>query len=435
VQFVKYLSLALAALPALGAAQEQESWSAHLQSTYVWQTKPAFNAPYEGPNSLSGSKEKSYSFTGTASLGLRLGPATEAYLDPEVAQGVAMSGLVGLSGFPNGELAKTSGSNPTAYRARLFVRHTIGLGGERQAAESAANQLAGVRDSRRIVVTAGNLSVLDLFDLNTYAHDPRTQFMNWALMTHAAYDYPADARGYTSGIAVEYFDSGWSARVARFEVPRQPNQLQLDGRILRHYGDQLELTRDYALAGQTGTVRLLAFRTRAVMARYGDALALAGSTASVPDIGAVRTREQTKWGIGLAAEHKLREDVGLFARYMHADGRTETDAFTEADRSLSAGISIAGLSWNRAQDTLGTAFATSFLSGNHRSYLARGGSTFFLGDGMLNYRPEQVLEAYYSASVSKGMSATVDYQRILHPGYNSDRGPVTVVGVRLHWEN
>lgn len=433
-RFTQCLAFALVVLPFLAAAQEQESWNAHFQSTYVWQSKPQFHSPYEGPNSLRGEHERSYSFTGTAAFGARLGRSTEVYFDPEVAQGVALSGLVGLSGFSNGELAKTSGPYLIKYRARLFVRHTIGLGGDQESIASAANQLAGIQDKRRLVLTAGNLSALDIFDQNAYAHDPRMQFMNWALMTHAAYDYAADARGYTSGVAAEYIDNGWALRAARLEVPREPNQLALDSRLLRHYGDQVELARDYTLGGQSGTARLLAFRTRAVMARYTDALALAGTTGNVPDINAVRKSVQVKWGVGLAIEHKLREDLGVFARLMHADGHTETDAFTEADRSLTAGVSAAGKSWGRPDDTFGLALGSGFLSRAHQVYLARGGSTFFLGDGRLNYRPERVFETYYSASVAKGMSVSLDYQRVANPGYNADRGPVSIFGVRLHWE-
>jgi hypothetical protein len=431
----RLLLLVAALLPLAAAAQEQESWNAHLQSTYVWQAKPAFHSPYEGPNSLQGTAEHSYSWTGTANFGLRLGPGTEAYFDPEVALGVPMSGLVGLAGFPNGELAKSSGSHPTAYPARLFIRHTMGLGGGTTHVDSAANQLASDYDKRRIVLTAGLVSTLDLFDANAYAHDPRTQFMNWDLMTHAAYDYAADARGYTRGIAVEYFDDGWSARFARFAVPRLPNDLPLDPRLLRHYGDQFELARDYSVHGQTGTVRLLGFRTRAVLARYDDALARAAANGTTPDLNAVRTQEHVKYGLGVAVEHKLSEDVGLFARALRADGKTETDAFTEADASASLGLSIAGKSWKRGGDTAGLAFASGFLSPAHRAYLARGGSTVFLGEGTLAYRPERVWEIYYEASVAKDTFVSLDFQRIANPGYNADRGPVSVFGVRLHWDH
>ncbi|MFG6464046.1 carbohydrate porin [Roseateles sp. DXS20W] len=413
-------------------AQDQEAWNAHFQSTYIWQKKPSLSSPYAGPNSLLAQAEKSYSFTATAAFGVRLSRLTEAYFDPEVAQGVPISGLVGLAGFSNGELAKTSGAKPKLYRARLFVRHTVDLGGEQQPIESAAHQLSGKAASERLVLSAGALSVLDIFDANSYAHDPRMQFMNWALMTHAAYDYPADSRGYTYGVAAEYIAEGWALRAGRFAVPKEPNQLQLDSRLFRHYGDQVELSKDYAVAGQTGTVRLLGFRMKAVMARYDDALS---ATSGTPTLDAVRQQDQAKWGVGIGVEHKLAENIGVFIRAFKADGRTETYAFTEADRSTSAGLQVGGSAWGRAQDVLGIGIAQSSLSTGHTQFLARGGQTFFLGDGKLSYRPERDFEAYYRAELLRGLFLTGDLQRIRNPGYNADRGPASFYALRLHWEN
>jgi hypothetical protein len=424
--------LALLGLSLACAAQEQETWSAHFQSTYIWQKKPSLSSPYAGPNSLRGEPEKSYSFTGTAALGLRLGRSTEAYLDPEVAQGMPISGLLGLAGFSNGELAKTSGSNPKFYMARFFVRHTVELGGEAQPVESSANQLAGTAAPKRLVLTAGTLSLLDIFDANSYAHDPRTQFMNWAFMTHAAYDYPADSRGYTYGAVAEYIDDGWALRAARFAVPEEPNQLQLDHRLFKHYGDQVELSRDYDIAGQTGTVRLLAFRMKAVMAGYAEALSAPGAT---PTLDAVRNQERVKWGAGVNVEHRISDDLGLFLRAFRADGKTETYAFIEADRSASLGAQLKGTAWSRGADVIGIGLAASSISADHRSFLARGGQTFFLGDGRLRYAPERDFEVYYRAELAKGLQVTADAQQIRNPGYNADRGPALFYALRLHWEN
>lgn len=413
-----------------------ERWNAHLQSTWVWQRKPSFTSPYEGPNSLIGARERSYSLTATAALGLRLARNTEFYYNPEMALGEPFSNLLGLAGFSNGELAKTSGPNPTFYNARLFLRHTIGFGGGSESLDSDANQLAGTADKRRLVLTAGRISLLDIFDANAYAHDPRTQFLNWALMTHAAYDYAADSRGYAEGLAVEWIDDGYAVRAGRFTQPREPNGLKLDNDLARHYGDQIELSKDYAFGSQRGTARLLVFRSRAVMARYADALALADASTppAAPTLASARTGVQTKWGIGLAVEHQLRPDIGLFARAMHADGRTETYAFTEADRSFSVGMLMQGTRWGRPQDSLGLAMAVSSILADHRRFLAQGGTTFFLGDGQLRYGAERVFEAFYSVALHKTLSLSFDVQRIQNPGYNRDRGPVSFFGVRAHWE-
>jgi len=422
------------ALAQFGYAQDApEETSAKFQTTYVWQGKSPFGAPYSGPHSLSPDREKSYSFTATAALGTRAWTGGEFYFNPEVAQGVPLSGLTGLGGFTNGEIARTSGPTPTFYRARLFARQTWGFGGGSESAQSDANQLAGSVDRRRLVLTAGNLAVLDIFDDNRFSHDPRTQFLNWSLMTHGAYDYAADARGYSWGFALEYFHDASTLRAGRFIQPKEPNQLALDPRVFKHYGDQVEIERAYALANRPGKLRILVFRNVARMAGYQDALDLAAQAGGAPDINAVRTVERVKHGLGLNFEQEISPTVGLFGRASWADGQTETYAFTEIDRSLSGGVSVKGGAFGRARDSLGIAYVRNGLSTAHRDYLGAGGLGFFLGDGALNYRPENILESYYSLDVAKNTLFSADFQRISNPGYNADRGPATVVSARLHY--
>lgn len=423
-------------MPAVCIAQTQESedWNAKFQATYIWQGKGAFSAAYSGPNSLSTAKEKSYSFTATAALGFRPWVGGELYFDPEAAQGVPLSNLTGLGGFTNGEIARTAGPTLTAYRARLFLRQTWGLGGERERVESDANQLAGTVEKRRLVLTAGNLSVQDIFDGNAYSHDPRTQFLNWSLMTYGAYDYAADARGYSWGAALEWYHDDWAVRAGRFIQPKEPNQLALDPAIFRHYGDQIELEHAHTIADQPGKLRFLVFHNHVRMSRFQDALNFAVQNGGTPDINEVRTGEQDKYGVGLNLEQALSADVGFFARASLADGKTETYAFTEIDRSLSGGLLIKGNAWERSQDTLGIAVARNGLSKVHREYLALGGLGFFIGDGRLTYRPETVLETFYNMNVTKGAWLSLDWQHIVNPAYNSDRGPVNFAALRLHTE-
>ena len=430
------LTLMGAMLPVLCLAQapETETWNAKFQATYVWQSKRPFTAAYSGPHSLSPDHERSYSFTATAFLGMRLWSGSEVYIDPEVAMGVPLSNLTGLGGFTNGEIARTSGPDPTLYRARLFLRQTWGFGGGTESVESDANQLAGFVDKRRLVLTAGNLSVTDIFDDNAYSHDPRTQFLNWSLMTYGAYDFAADARGYTWGFALEYFHDDWAVRAGRFIQPKEPNQLPLDPKIVEHYGDQVELEHAHSLAGQPGKLRLLAFRNRAKMSRYQDALDLAAQTGDTPDLNAVRTGNQDKVGFGINLEQAVSPSVGAFARAIWADGKTETYAFTEIDRSVSGGVLVKGGAWGRSRDTFGFAAVRNGLSNVHRDYLAAGGLGFFIGDGRINYRPEIIFETFYSLSVTKYAWISVDWQYVRNPAYNADRGPVNVGSIRLHTE-
>lgn len=152
-------------------------------------------------------------------------------------------------------------------------------------------------------------------------------------MTHGAYDYAGDARGYTWGAALEYFHDDWAIRAGRFIQPKESNQLPLDSRIFRHYGDQIEVERAYTVEISQARLRLMAFRNRAVMSRFDDAFDRAAGTGIPPDINAVRTEEQVKTSFGVNLEQAITPDVGVFSRVMWADGQTETYAFTEIDHS------------------------------------------------------------------------------------------------------
>ena len=421
-------------LPGAGRAQDiqEEAYGAKFQTTYVWQRKYPFGAAYSGPNSLVPDIEKSYSFTATAAIGARVWRGGELYFDPEIAQGVPLSHLTGLGGFTNGEIARTSGPTASLYAARLFLRHTWDLGGGREAIESDANQLAGSADRRRLVLTAGKLTIQDLFDDNAYSHDPRKEFLNWSLMTYGAYDYAADSRGYSYGVALEYFHDEWALRGGRFMMPKESNGLALNPRILESFGDQIEIERSHQLRGQPGKLRLLGYRNQADMGGYRDALADAQGSGAPPDITTTRKR-RVKYGFGVNLEQSLTAATGIFARGSWNNGEAEEFAFTEIDRSISAGVSVAGTGWKRPSDTLGLAFVRNGLSAAHRDYLAAGGLGFFIGDGQLSYRPESIFETYYSFGLVKDAWLSLDFQRIFNPAYNHDRGPVSVASARFHY--
>jgi len=422
-------------IPQIAGGELDDRFGFHGQTTYVWQRKPAFDAAYSGDNSLGAARAKSYSFTATLDLGMRLWKGAEFHFNPEVAQGVAFSELHGLGGLPNGELAKTAGTNPTLYRARAFLRQTWGLGGDTEKIDADFNQFANVVDKRRVVLTAGNFAVPDVFDAVSYAQDPRTQFMNWSFMAHPSFDYAADARGYNWGVALEYIDSenGWAVRAGRFLQPVESNGLPLDTRFMKHYGDMIELEKSYTLLGQEGKVRLLGWRNQARMGRFDDAIALGQATGNAPDLSLVR-KEHAKVGVGLSFEQRAGDNLGLFARLNWSDDKTETYAFTEVGRSVSFGGLLKGTAWRRPNDVLGAAIAVNMLGPDHRAYLAAGGSGAFLGDGALNYGHERVLELFYSLQVTKALAISPDFQLIQNPGYNRDRGPAKFVGLRVHAE-
>lgn len=411
----------------------QENWNAKFQGTYIGQLKPSINAPYSGDFSLLQKREVSYSTTLTAYLGFRSWKTGEIYFNPEMIEAVAFSNLHGLGGLTNSEQQKTSGPKPKFYRARIFLRQTFGLGGEQTAVESGPNQLAGMVDRKRWVVTVGTLSPLDIFDLNAYAHDPRTQFTNWAFFTHGSYDYASDARGYTNGAAIEYYNDDWALKLGRFQGPIQSNGLPLNSRLSAYHGDEIELEHAHQIAGQPGKLRLLGFRNREVMGRFDEAISYAAANGGTPDVGNVR-KTNVKYGFGLNLEQSIRRDVGIFARASWADGKSETYSFTEVENSMSAGIVVQGDRWSRSKDTLGFAVAQNGLGKDHRNYLSLGGSGAFIGDGRISYRPERIAEIYYNISVLKRTSVMLGFQRIANPAYNSDRGPVNVGTLRIHTE-
>jgi len=57
-----------------------------------------------------------------------------------------------------------------------------------------------------------------------------------------------------------------------------------------------------------------------------------------------------------------------------------------------------------------------------------------IGDGKLNYSAEQIIETYYSFHAYKQIFISPDYQFVSNPAYNKDRGPVHIIGLRIHAE-
>lgn len=428
-----------------------ERWNAYGQLTAIGSVHPGFPARYTdldgSPSSLSPRPERSFTGTATLFLGLRAWTGGEVYLSPEVISEHPFSGLRGLAGaIQNFELQKTGDASPSLYVARAYLRQTFGLGGGPVARASDALQLGGREDRRRLVIVVGRFSVLDFLDRNAFTTDTRQQFLSMAFMTHAAWDFPADARGYTWGAVAELTWDDWAVRVVRASPPREPNGLALDLRLDRRHGDAVELEHDHVLLGRAGAVRLLAFRDRAVMGRFADAIAAwradparnaaacpgaASRNATAPDLCWVR-RANVKVGAGLDLEQHVTDDAGVFLRALWADGRSEVDAYTPADRSISLGALGQGGRWGRPLDVAGVAAGMEWISSAHAGYLALGGIDGFVGDGALRRAPETNAEAFYSANVLPALWLTADYQRIWNPGFDADRGPVDVLGVRLH---
>jgi hypothetical protein len=423
-----FLAALLCRPAAADDAPVEERWGAHLQATTVSQANSYFAAPYDGPFSFNGQQQFRTSFTSTLFAGARLWKGSELYVNPEAAGGRGLSGVNGIAGFPNGELPRIGDPQITVHLARAFVRQIWSLGGGWDSVSSDQNQLAGRVPSDRVTLTIGKFAAEDVFDQNAYAHDPRGQFLNWALMANAAWDYPADTWGYTWGFALEGRRGPWSARVGAFQMPTVANGPDLDYGIGYAHGVVGELERRLNVHGRPGALRLLTFVNTARAGTYSTAL----DQTSPPSVVATRVAGTYKYGFGLNMDQQLAEDLGVFARLGWNDGHTESFAFTPVDRTASAGLSLQGSRWQRPNDTVGIAGVVNGISGIHSDYLAAGGNDFMLGDGKLNYAPEWILEMYYRWQLPYGFAVTLDGQGVLNPGYNRDRGPVGVGSIRLH---
>jgi high affinity Mn2+ porin len=390
-------------------------------------------SPYQGANSLDPRNEVKETTDLTLFAGVRLWEGGEAYVNPELDQGFGLSDTLGVAGFPSGEAYKVGQNAPYVRLPRIFFRQVIGLGGSEQAVEPAANQLGGTTSSDRVKLTLGKFSVVDVFDTNTYAHDPRRDFFDWSIIDSGAFDYAADAWGYTYGAAVDWTQSWWSVRGGVFDLSEVPNSKYLN-RGFEQFAAIGELEERHVLLGRGGVVRLLGFVNRGRMANYQDAVSLAQRTGSTPDVALVRDF-RTRPGVALNIEQEIAFDLGVFVRGSVNDGSKEAYEFTEINKSVAAGLSLRGARWSRPDDTFGLAAAVNGLSGDARSYFAAGGLGILIGDGRLpRYGAETILETYYSARVADHLTLGLDYQYVANPAYNRDRGPVSVVGLRIHLE-
>ncbi|WP_210518134.1 carbohydrate porin [Hymenobacter terricola] len=416
--------------------EKPRNWSLHFQQTLIDQWHNNLTTPYSGEYSLADRESAKLSLTTTLFIGRRLWKGAALYFNPEVAGGSGLSGARGIAGFTNGETFRIGDPAPNLYLARLYLRQVFALGSGTDVDEDDFNQLAGPRPTHYFAINLGKFSTADFFDQNSYSHDPRTQFLNWSLMSAGGWDYAANTRGYTVGGVLEYVTPDFALRFASTLMPTLANGPVLDFHYGTAHAETLELTKTYHLGGRQGTLRVLGFRNVAAMATYRSAVALAQATGEQPDVVNVRRDGHTKVGFGLNAEQEISKNVGLFARVSYNDGKNETWAFTEIDQSASLGVVSTGTRWQRPDDRLGVAVVVNGISTEHRAYLAAGGYGFIVGDGALNYGLEQIGEVYYSIALPKyHASISPDYQFVVNPAYNRDRsGPVHVVAVRLHVE-
>jgi high affinity Mn2+ porin len=424
---------------ALAAAKSEDSTSQlttderfaiHGQLTYVEQETNGFSAPYSGANSLSRRTGRE-TVDATLFLGARLWPGAEGWITPEIDQGFGLDNTLGVAGFPSGEAYKVGKKQPYLRLPRAFVRQVIDMGDDREAVEASADQLRGSRCPDRWVFTVGKFGVTDIFDTNQYAHDPRADFLNWSAVDAGSFDYAADAWGFTVGVAAERYVGSWTFRAGVFDLSDVPNSAHLDPGF-HEFQIDAEVEKRYEVFGRSGRVLITGFDSRGRMALLDQAVAHAALTGTTPNPADVR-QYRGRPGVSLDLEQTISADLGVFARIGKAAGNVEAYEFSDIDRTVALGMSIKGPRWHRPDDTIGVVVIDNGISAQRQRFLNAGGLGILVGDGQLPHPgAEQIVETYYSLAVFSQLYLSLDYQWVKNPGYNTDRGPVSIAAVRVH---
>ncbi len=405
------------------------------QANIIFQAHPAFPALYSGENSLRPTAEHATSTVLTLYTGVRLASNTEFIFDVESAGGKGISDAFGLAGFTDLDVVRNPALGAAPYVARVMVHQTIALGSERTKVEPNPFAFARSMPVRRIEWRVGKFGTADFFDLNAVGSDSHLQFMNWTVDNNGAYDYAADTRGYTWGAMVEYHDRVWAVRFGEMLMPKVANGIDLDWNIHRARAENVEVEWHPTIWRRPTTLRFLSYVNHADMGDYGEAVQrFERGIDPVPTIENTQQQGTIKYGFGVNADQQITSALRGFARWGWNEPHHESFAYTEVHNSLAFGADYAGSCWHRPLDKFGGAFVTNGLSAEHARYLTLGGSGFLLGDGRLTYGREDIAEFYYTAHVWRGVFGSGDFQRIVNPGYNQDRGPVDVFSLRLHVE-
>jgi high affinity Mn2+ porin len=414
----------------------------HGQATFIAQGYPGIRSPYQGAQSLPGGGQIRETSDATLAVGLRVWQGGELWFEPEIDQGFGLANTHGMAGFPSGEAYKLGAEYPYARVDRYFVRQTIDLGGATKNIETDMGVLAGTTTQDRVVLTVGKFGIVDIFDANKYANDPKTDFLNWASINAGTFDYAGDAWGVTYGAAAESYTGDWTLRSGIFDMSNVPAESAdsgsaygLDGSF-RQFQLVDEIEHRHTLWGQPGAVRLTGFLTRGRMASFGDAINLSQTTGlDINDATAAVRHYQSRLGVSLNMEQQVTDTVGVFARAGWRDGNAEPWDFTDIDRTVAGGVSLKGSQWDRPDDTIGVAAVINGISKIHQEWFNDGGMGVLIGDGMLTkYGLEKIWETYYSYAINSALKLSVDYQFVDDPGYNAQRGPVSIFALRAHVE-
>jgi high affinity Mn2+ porin len=433
---------AQAVSPSPSPSPKPQQWSIHVQTTDTQQYHGYFPAQYSGAQSLSPVPDTAKTFDFTVFFGGRLWRGGEFYVDQEIDQGFGLgnlgkngeyNGTFGAAGYLTGEAFKLGEHKPYSRTQRYFIRQTFNIGGDMQTLDPDQNQLGEPIASDHLILQVGKFGVTDVFDTNAYAHDPKGDFLNWSVIDMGAFDYAADAWGFTEGISAQMDRGANSFRLGLFQLSAQPNVPEIEPRLFYQFSPVAEAEqRTSFFGGHPGSYKILVYGDYGFMAPLAESVAGAAGTGLPPTLEPYRTLRHWKIGEGINIQQEIANHVGFFARASAMNGTWEAFDYTDIDRSLLAGFSFDGGMWHRPNDAIGIAGVENALSQPAQAYFAAGGLGITIGDGALSYAGEQIVESYYKLGLGPNFAVTGDYQRVIHPAYNLARGPYSVFALRFH---
>ena len=208
---------------------DDQRWALHWQGTFTEQAHPGFRSPYRGAHSLDPAARGNETADITLYAGVRPWKGGEIWIDPEIDQGFGLSNTLGYrNGFPERRGVQGSASrSPYLRMQRLFLRQTIALGGDTSKVDPDLNVLGGSQSANRLVVTLGKFSAVDVFDNNSYAHDPRNDFAQLGDRRHrGSLRATPPTRWEAMQRAVwrfKVYEGKWAFRLGVFDLSDVPN--------------------------------------------------------------------------------------------------------------------------------------------------------------------------------------------------------------------
>jgi len=306
---------------------------------FLPQGYPAFRSPYAGANSLPGGRTTpgNLDHDGPFSA-FRLWQGAEFYFDPELAQGFAINGTLGLAGFPNGEAQKGGNAFPKIRPQRYYIKQTFRSrrrAGRRRRRPPINWQAR--RDIDRVTLVVGRFAIGDFFDNNAYAHDPRARLHELGLVGISRLRFPRRP----AGLYARRTGSSSIARTGRCAPPpwsRSPSAPNSDvlnfktgGRCRRIRGASTRCSINPASCGWA------LFGNQGNTGNYRDALAIVAADPTLDVNAVMRSIQHTNPKYGFLRQPRTTDRQGRRPLRSRRAGTTATNqilSFTDIDRSL-----------------------------------------------------------------------------------------------------